>query len=290
MKLAVNYSETLISFISVNPNLPIDYIKAPTIPFPECWDQFIRGKLYCNILPHLAQPEILCLSHPELGKNFNEPVIKKVLKQTGPPYLSTHIEAPADYFPEFQQELHQRHSGINRVLKKRFLDCIRLVQREIKIPLVLENAPYYAWYCNFRESCEPEFITELCEAGDCGFILDIAHARISAQNLKIDVYKYLDALPLSKVIEIHLSGILDNAPIGFWDSHTKLEENDYGLLKYVLNKTNPEIVTIEYGGYPDREPNLIYGGYIECLRNNPDELQAMITKVSTLTKSKNVLI
>lgn len=284
MKLAVNYSDTLISLISANPDLPVDYIKAPTIPFPECWEQFIRGKLYCNLLPHLAQPEILFLSHPELEKNFNKEVIRKVLKQTEPPYLSTHIEAPLDYFPEFQRELHQRHPIINRVLKKRFLDSIRLVQWEIEIPLVLENAPYYAWYCYFRESCEPEFISELCAASDCGFILDIAHARISSQNLKIDVYEYIDALPLSKVIEIHLSGILDSAPIGFWDSHTKLDEEDYLLLKYVLGKTNPEIVTIEYGGYANHEPNLIYGGYVECLRNNSDELQEMIKQVSIITR------
>jgi uncharacterized protein (UPF0276 family) len=284
MKLAVNYSDMLISLISVNPNLPIDYIKAPTIPFPKCWDQFYRGKVYCNILPHLAQPGILFLSHPELDKNFNEYIIKKVLKLTKPPYLSTHIEAPLSHFPEFQKELHNRHPIINRVLKKRFLDCIWLVQRKIKIPLVLENSPYYSWYHYFKESCEPEFINELCEKGDCGFILDIAHARISAQNFKINVYEYIDALPLSKVIEIHLSGIREDTPIGFWDSHTMLDENDYTLLQYTLNKTKPEVVTIEYGGYPDYEPNPINGGYVDCLRNNLNELQEMITRVSTLIK------
>jgi uncharacterized protein (UPF0276 family) len=281
MKLAVNFSDSLLLLLKESPGLRIDYIKLPTIPFPGCWSQFNQGRNYRKLLPHLAQPGILDLCHPRNRQNFNEPIITQIINQTAPPYLSTHLEATVEYFPEVKPDLHLKNRAVATVLKNRILHNIHRVKARINIPLILENNPYYSWYWYFRMNSEPEFITELCESGDCGLLLDIAHAQISAWYLKMDVLDYLCALPLSLVKEVHISGLLE-APVGIWDSHTVLHEQDYQLLEYILKKTQPEIVTIEYGGYPDREWNPLKRYYEECLRNNPDELREMIAKVLAL--------
>jgi hypothetical protein len=44
MKLAVNYSQALMTLFDHDPGIPVDYIKVPTIPFPECWSQFDEGE------------------------------------------------------------------------------------------------------------------------------------------------------------------------------------------------------------------------------------------------------
>ncbi len=283
MKLAVNFSESLLLLLKEKPGLPLDYIKLPTVPFPECWTQFDQGRKYRKLLPHITQPGILDVCHPQIELDFNGSLISKVIRQTAPPHLSTHLEATLNYFPELKSYLHHKHPMAGKELKKRILHNIMAVKEKINIPLILENSPYYSWYWCYRMGSEPEFITEICESGDCGLLLDIAHARISAGYLKIDVRDYIYHLPLSRVKEIHMAGILES-PLGFWDSHTLFREIDYQLLQFVLNHTQPEIVTIEYGGYPDREWNPLNNGYVECLRNNPEELREMIDRVNTILK------
>ncbi len=286
MKLAVNFSESLLLLLQENPQLPVEYIKLPTIPFPGGWTQFIQGRQYRKLLPHLAQSGIIDLCHPQIKQSFNDSLVTKIISQTAPPHLSTHLEASLGHFPEIKDYLHYNHPVVVKELRNRLIPNILMTQKKIGIPLLLENNPYYSWSWHYRVSCEPEFITGICESGDCGLLLDIAHARISAAYFQIDIEDYLLRLPLSRVREIHMSGVLE-APVGIWDSHTILHECDYRLLEYILNRTKPEIVTIEYGGYDNREWNPLDGCYVECFRNNPTELREMIYKVGALINCPN---
>jgi uncharacterized protein (UPF0276 family) len=93
----------------------------------------------------------------------------------------------------------------------------------------------------------------------------------------MDLLSYLSALPLDRTKEIHLAGVQTRAE-GMIDTHTKLEEDDYVVLNRVLARTDPEIVTIEYGGMPDQIMNL-QGEYEPVLRNDPRELAEMIYRV-----------
>jgi uncharacterized protein (UPF0276 family) len=79
------------------------------------------------------------------------------------------------------------------------------------------------------------------------------------------------------LVEIHLAGV-NHRIEGIRDTHTKLTDEDYQLFKFVLEKTKPEIVTIEYGGLPDRILNFA-GEYEPIYRNNPLELAEMIYQV-----------
>ncbi len=279
MKLAVNYSQALMDLFVRDPGMPVDYVKVPTIPFPECWPQFDKGEKRRRLLPHLAQPGIISLGRSDPGEQYNRTLVDQVLKRTNPPYLSTHVEARISFFPEFTKYHHHHEPVIHQVLIEHFQRAIAIVKENIQIPLVLENFPYYTWWQHYVTGSVPCFLVELCETANCDFLLDIAHARCSAWHLGVDIILYLKTLPLHRVREIHLAGTLERPGEGLRDTHAMIDQIDYELLEYLLRKTDPEIVTIEYGGLPDQIKNL-HDEYEPISRNNAAELLEIIARVS----------
>ena len=68
---------------------------------------------------------------------------------------------------------------------------------------------------------------------------------MTAAALEIEVHDYLDRLPLDRVVQIHVSGPrMRNGRLA--DVHEPLQEIDYALLDFILAKTCPQVVTLEY--------------------------------------------
>jgi hypothetical protein len=64
-------------------------------------------------------------------------------------------------------------------------------------------------------------------------------------TLELDVYDYLSCLPLDRVVQIHVSGPrVRNDRLA--DVHEPLQEIDYAVLDFVLARTHPQVVTLEY--------------------------------------------
>ncbi|NED13051.1 DUF692 domain-containing protein [Streptomyces sp. SID9124] len=78
------------------------------------------------------------------------------------------------------------------------------VQERLGRPFLLENISYYVDFPS--EMSEPEFITAILEACDCGLLLDLNNLAVNAANHGFDAYAYLDALPLERVVQVHLAG------------------------------------------------------------------------------------
>ncbi len=284
MKIAVNYSKALLGLLEKNPNLPINYVKCPTSPFPGCWHQFEDPDIFLSRLPHLAQLGVIFLGHPDPRQRLNIETVRKVLECTDPPYLSTHLEARVDFFPELAAYQHQNHPEVQKTLTAHFLKVISEVKDQIQLPLILENFPYYTWWRHFKWGSEPQFIKEICWESDCGFLLDIAHSRCSAWHMQRDLMDYIQELPLDRLREIHLGGVLERPQEGLRDTHTALSEDDYQLIDFLLSKTHPETITIEYGGLPDELLNL-QQEYEPIVRNSPLELERMILRIRSIIKA-----
>ena len=76
-------------------------------------------------------------------------------------------------------------------------------------------------------------------------LLDLAHARLAAAFRGQAVEEYVAALPLERVRQIHVSGIRRRN--GRWyDAHESLQEEDYRLLEWALDRCDPAMVTLEY--------------------------------------------
>jgi uncharacterized protein (UPF0276 family) len=90
-----------------------------------------------------------------------------------------------------------------------------------------------------------ERIGQVLEEADSALVLDTGHARVSAAVLGVDDRDYLSGLPLERTAQIHVSGPrMRNGRLV--DAHEPLQEVDYALLDYVLARSDPRMVTLEY--------------------------------------------
>lgn len=82
---------------------------------------------------------------------------------------------------------------------------IRIVQDFMEIPFLIENVSSYVEF-QASQMQEWEFIANVAEAADCGFLLDINNVYVSARNHGFDPMTYLRYLPPERVIQYHIAG------------------------------------------------------------------------------------
>ncbi|WP_033923980.1 MNIO family bufferin maturase [Sphingomonas sp. 35-24ZXX] len=82
---------------------------------------------------------------------------------------------------------------------------IALAQDLLERPLLIENP---SSYISFADDVMPEwaFLAELAERTGCYLLLDINNIHVSATNHGFDAMTYIDAIPVSRVRQIHLAG------------------------------------------------------------------------------------
>lgn len=166
-------------------------------------------------------------------------------REAGCPWLSAHIDYYTDQ--EIQTMVREGQRPPTYAPEEAFellCSAVRTVKARLSVPLLLENMPHWP-LAELDLAATPRFVTRVLEATDCEFLLDTAHARVSAAALGWEVHRYLEALPLERVAEIHVSG---PGPWKerLWDLHEPLRDVDYAILDWCLQRTRPRIVTLEY--------------------------------------------
>jgi uncharacterized protein (UPF0276 family) len=111
--------------------------------------------------------------------------------------------------------------------------------------IAIENNNYYKTAA-YDIVCEPAFITEVVIKNDLRMLVDLAHAQISAFNMGIPFKEYLYALPLERVIQIHLCepGVDESGDM--FDAHKLPSDFELSLVEELKNKYQPEYLTLEY--------------------------------------------
>jgi uncharacterized protein len=169
---------------------------------------------------------------------------RTMIYQTGTPWLSMHLGFSAEIV-RFNGHMLPVSASLEReTVWSRSFRALKTARDGIQVPLLIENLDYCPEGA-YEHVCEPVFIREMAEALDCGLLLDLAHARVSADWLGYEIEEYLQALPLRRVVEIHLSS---PRRIGerLDDSHEELTTLDERLLAGILQETDPAAVVIEY--------------------------------------------
>lgn len=82
---------------------------------------------------------------------------------------------------------------------------IHQVQDFLGRPLLLENISSYVSFSH-SEMSEWEFLNEVTARSGCGLLLDVNNIYVNAINHGFDALKFLNALPVSAVGQIHLAG------------------------------------------------------------------------------------
>ena len=243
--LSVTYSEHLID-LAQDPAVGWEYVRLGN------WlDQDLIDRAFAQF------PERMFLyhhngniPHGKSGRKEFAAYLQEWQRRAASPWMSIHL----DYHTseeigqvirgERQPPLYETEEAFDLLR-----DGVQQVRAQIDVPLLLENVPSWPqpWPC---PEADPGFIVRLSEATDCGFLLDTAHARMAAGTFGQDIYAYLAALPLDRVVEIHVSSprYRDN----IWhSSHEVLEEQDYTILRWLLERTTPRAITLEY--WQDRD-------------------------------------
>jgi uncharacterized protein (UPF0276 family) len=84
-------------------------------------------------------------------------------------------------------------------------DRIRRARDAIDLPLAIENVSYY-WHPGRAEMGEAEFLARVCEAADCGLMLDVNNAYVNMVNFGVDMEAWMRTAPLDRVVQIHVAG------------------------------------------------------------------------------------
>ena len=92
---------------------------------------------------------------------------------------------------------------------------------------------------------KPVVITAVVKDTGSGFLLDIAHARVAASFMDKNIRCYLESLPLAQTEQIHVSGVREKKGL-LQDAHESMQDDDYAILKWVLERSSPQVVTLEY--------------------------------------------
>ena len=93
-----------------------------------------------------------------------------------------------------------KRSGVFRIAER-----IRRAQDMLDLPIAIENVSAY-WHPGRAEMTEAEFLAGVCEAADCSLLLDVNNAYVNATNFGFNVHEWMRAIPIERVIEIHVAG------------------------------------------------------------------------------------
>ncbi len=127
---------------------------------------------------------------------------------------------------------------------KHVADRIKRVQDYVARPFLLENISFYM-HAPGCELTEAQFFSEVAEAADCGFLLDVNNVYVNAINHKYDPYKFIDEIPLDRTVQIHVAGHKKVRDF-IIDTHgSPVIEPVFELLSYVLARTEVKAVMLE---------------------------------------------
>ncbi len=156
---------------------------------------------------------------------------------TGPACKKARIK---DFYYEAESPILSRDE-----LKKEIKRKLNIIKENFPNKIAIENTNYYPFPA-YEHVTDPEFLSEIVYENDIYFCLDVAHAIITSRNLDNLLKSYIDALPLDRCIEVHLSkpGLV----AGSWrDLHERPAEFEFYMLERILNKAKEDIyVVVEY--------------------------------------------
>lgn len=124
-------------------------------------------------------------------------------------------------------------------------DRVRQVRDMLERPVLLENVTYYMTPST-SEMTEPQFLSELLESADCGWLLDVSNVVLNSKNHGFDPCEFLDNTPLHRVGQLHLAGFEEDGDI-LLDTHAKpVDPETWSLYREILKRIGPTSALVEW--------------------------------------------
>ncbi|WP_413560112.1 DUF692 domain-containing protein [Bdellovibrio sp. HCB209] len=142
---------------------------------------------------------------------------------------------------------------------------IDTVQSQLKTNIALENIATYIDYAE-SEATEAEFISELCRRTGCNLVLDLGAHYVNAANHGHCPFKQLKNLPLSHVVQLHLSGPTETENYWLDKKASDVPSAIWDLLKYLAPQVRHLPIAIErqrnVPAFSDLEMEVIKASYL----------------------------
>lgn len=124
------------------------------------------------------------------------------LKATGTPWHSEHL-CWSSFGGAHTHELLPM--PFTREAVRHTVTRVKAMQARLPVPFLLENISYYA-ELGAPEMSERDFLLEVLEGADCGWLLDINNVYVNSLNHGFDPKEWLEGLPLDRVAQMHIAG------------------------------------------------------------------------------------
>jgi uncharacterized protein len=241
VKIAINFSQAACA-LRDQGRLAVDLFKCPD--WPDHWDAFAQaGPVYIHFR-HMAGAGRMRHVHWRSTASMR--------KKSATPFVNLHIAPYLHWLREVWPAMSGEPLATDLYALAR--DDIEGAARKFGAEnIIIENAPYRDPVgTQARAGVDPEFLCRLTAETDCGFLLDLAHARISARQLGIPEEEYIRAMPLDRLRELHITGLLEVD--GILQDHFPMMEEDWPSVEWAFHNirqglwSEPWVMTYEYGG------------------------------------------
>ena len=124
------------------------------------------------------------------------------------------------------------------------VENVRAVMARIPRPFGLENItmPFY-WPQSTLD--EAAFLHEVVKRTGCRLLLDLENVRVNAENHARSAQRFLDALPLERVIQVHVAGGTHGEGLAHDTHSAPVSPETWALLDYLCDVRPPPAVLIE---------------------------------------------
>ncbi|MCL4215457.1 MAG: DUF692 family protein [Candidatus Hydrogenedentes bacterium] len=271
MRFAINYSPQAAALLQQN-EIAVDCFKCPDWPEAVA-EAGQHAPAYVHFPFRAGTGDVESL---DMAKVLN------LLEISDTPYLNVHLSPRASLFDNMPLDT-QRPQDREQLLNA--------IQRDVQAftalfpdkSIILENvmwAPDPPWEIPLP-ALDPELIHTVVEDSGQGFLLDLAHAAISADFLGIDRREYIQRLPLHRLRELHAVGIIVQ-PDGSQLDHFPMGDRDWELLAWALREIGagrwpePWVLAFEYGGVG---PGYDVKSLPEVIRAQAPRMSALIQRI-----------
>ena len=238
----------------------IDFLEIITEQYansPPIWEELEEVGEKFQIIPHGIRMSIG--STLPLDKEYMRG-IRRISEITKAPYYSEHLCMTRVPGVDIG---HLSPLWFSEDVLQATIDKVNFVQDYLQKPLALENVTYL-FDLPHAPMSQTEFFNRMVDATGCLVLLDVTNVYINSMNHEFDGERFLDELPLDRVVQLHLAG-------GYWkddvliDGHCeKVEDGTWDLLKLVAEKTT-----------------MVRGSILEHDSNYPEDFTELLETLAT---------
>jgi uncharacterized protein (UPF0276 family) len=240
LRVGCNYSAALVELLRAG-RVAVDYLCLTRLEAVE--EELREARAFSPVLIHVLGRAGV---PPETWDSLDWQRLNRVIARADAPHVALHLDIRAEDWPRGVDLRAQERNETTEMIE-RIQAAFENAAQRLDCPLLFENVPYYGYRGAHRVCADPALMWQLAAKG-VGMLLDVAHLRCTAYHLGVDVRGLARSMPLGAVRELHVSGPTAGEQDGLRDTHGVLSEEDYKLLAWLLEETDPAVVTLEYGG------------------------------------------